>query len=181
METVVEEKVRRGRAATTFSGEKGDQLIEFVSKGISPFVACRSLDLSYDTFWRWVRLGEGECAQDPYATFARRLREAQETAELDKAFQLEQFKPRGRRPFDLSESDRQIVLDGLAEGLSFRQICRHKGILYSTLASWLRWGGYPRPLARAEPLPQSQWKEPYITFVGQVLAVEKQRGSETSS
>lgn len=162
----------RGREPVVLQGDVQDRMISLLTSGLSVYASCREVGVSRDTFWRWMRLGEREGAREPYRSFAARVREAQKNRQPDEELLSAVLQPRGRPPYPISDEQREIILQAIREGKSYRQASKRAGILTTTLKSWLRMGGYPNQVTPSPSPPPNKRKEPYISFVRDVLAAE---------
>ncbi len=147
-------------------------MIDEISRGVSPFIACKLANVTYGTFRRWMRLGNA--GYEPYYDFMLRIELAQENAGVsyDAAYVGDMVETRGRKPDVITCEQQQIILQGIAQGKSFRESAIDADISYSTLKSWLRQGGYSRKLTEAAPIPFPLAREPYRTFVSNVKKAE---------
>lgn len=168
-------------------GETRERLLALLRAGHSLKAACAQTGVRYSTLLVWLSKGgdpesksKKKCAPhlrwEPYWTFARELRAAQAAG---RTVSLPGPR-RGRLPAPLSPEQQAVILDGLERGLTYHALCRQAGVRLSTFVSWLRLGGYPRPLTVSRPLTPDHIVDPYKSFAAAVLAAEERYfGAET--
>lgn len=169
----------RGPAPSALLDQKGDRLLGFLAQGYTVTEACKLADLPYQTVRHWLLRGgdpeatsamvaPDEYAREPYRTFAFRFREAlREGKKRDVP-----RPPKGRTPKALTEDQQAALCHRLAQGWTYHAACHDAGVTLSTFLSWLRLGGYPRPLAFRHPIDPAYIAEPYAGFVRRVLQAE---------
>jgi hypothetical protein len=182
----VASKGRSGRTPTLFVDNPGlaDLLADLLSAGHSFYSACRLVGVSYQTFRRWMHFGgdplqaterivDPETAEEPYRSFATRMREAErEGAQYRKTIYRDRA-PKGRKPKDLDLVQRVTLLEWTKAGYPWAAASREAGVSLTTLVSWLRLGGHPATAPFRKPLPEEQIEEPYRSFVREFMEAEQ--------
>jgi lambda repressor-like predicted transcriptional regulator len=169
-----------GKRPQVFVGDRADALIALLERGFSPRAACRKLGLSYDTYWRWMRL---DGTDDEYTQFAQRVREAASVAPHRITVDGDgTIRSRGRKPRHIDEFQRQEFFENVRGGRSLRASSRRAGILYTTICSWLRWGGYDGEVPDAperNPVPEWERRPECVEFVRDLKQVLSERNGQT--
>lgn len=164
---------KRGVQPNSIDETKTQRLIDEISRGVSPFLACRIADVQYGTFRRWMRLGNA--GYEGYYQFMIRIEAAQgmSTVLYDAEYVSGMGEIRGKKPLQLSPLEQDSIIRYLRNGLSLREASLESDVSYSTVKSWLRRGGYSRKLTEAAPVPATLAREPYKSFARNVELAEK--------
>lgn len=167
------------RQAPAFDSEKIETFLSAVSLGGTFLEACEQADLSKNTVRTWINKGgnpQGKsrraCAAnvhvEPYYTFVQRYLDAKSKGVRRNA----PGAPHGRRPNEITEEQKILVLDAIRQGWSYQAACTKAGISLSTFVSYLRLGGYPRKVSPYRTIHENHIHEPYKSFAADVVAVE---------
>lgn len=167
------------RKAPTFDQNKVNVFLEELRQGQTFLAACEAAGLSKDTVRSWINKGGNPrgksrraCAShihiEPYYTFTQDFLAACDVRKRVEA----PAAPHGRKPNPIPAYQQDIIFGGIRHGWSYSAACREAGVPLSTFISYLRLGGYPRKVSPYRSIHPDRVKEPYKTFVANVLKAE---------